>query len=65
MIVAYLAPAANHYIIGYFGVALGIGAVLTVYAWSGLSNGRASMPGTDEPPDASGTAAAVEPAVNG
>jgi amino acid transporter len=45
VIVAYLAPTANHYIIGYFGVALGIGAVLTVYAWSALNSGRGSVPG--------------------
>lgn len=44
VIVAYLAPAANHYIIGYFGVALGIGALLTIYAWSALRNGTARCP---------------------
>ena len=44
VIVAYLAPAANHYIIGYFAAALGIGALLTIYAYSALKSGRASVP---------------------
>lgn len=44
VIVAYLAPAANHYIFGYFGAALGIGAILTVYAWSALKRGDAAVP---------------------
>lgn len=45
VIVAYLAPSANHYIIGYFGVALGLGALLTIYAWNALRNGTAAVPG--------------------
>lgn len=49
VIVAYLAPAANHYIIGYFAAALGIGALLTVYAWSALRSGRAAVPQTRVP----------------
>lgn len=49
VIVAYLAPSANHYIIGYFAVALGIGALLTIYAWRALKRGAAWMPEqTDE-----------------
>jgi hypothetical protein len=47
VIVLYLAPAENHYIIGYFGIALGIGALLTIYAWSAIKSGRAKMPEAD------------------
>lgn len=43
VIVAYLAPAANHYIIGYFALALGIGAALTLYAWPAIRNGRTEL----------------------
>ena len=50
VIVAYLAPSANHCIIGYFGVALGIGALLTVYAWIALRNGTPSVPGAGGAP---------------
>ena len=49
VIAAYLAPSSNHYIIGYFGVALVIGIGLTIYAWSALKSGRASMPGAQTP----------------
>lgn len=45
VIAAYMAPSENHYIIGYFAVALGIGALLTIYAWSALRSGRGSVPG--------------------
>ncbi|WP_197377103.1 APC family permease [Mycolicibacterium baixiangningiae] len=44
VIVSYLSPAANRYIIGYFGIALGIGAFLTIYAWSAIKSGRAKLP---------------------
>jgi amino acid transporter len=50
VIVAYLAPESNHYIIGYFAVALGIGALLTIYAWSALSSGRGAVPGVGGAP---------------
>lgn len=49
VIAAYLAPSENHYIIGYFGVAIVIGIALTIYAWSALRSGRASMPGANTP----------------
>ena len=44
VIVGYLLPAANHYIIGYFAAALGLGALLTIYAYAGLRSGRARVP---------------------
>jgi hypothetical protein len=50
---AYLIPKENHYIIGYFGVALGLCALLTVYAWWAIRTGRASLPKaafSDAPP---------------
>ena len=50
VIVAYLWPAANHYIFGYFGGAMVIGALLTIYAWSGLKSGRASVPSMEVAP---------------
>lgn len=43
---AYLIPKENHYIIGYFGAALGLCALLTVYAWWAIRTGRASLPTT-------------------
>lgn len=49
VIVVYLAPAENHYIIGYFAIALGIGALLTVYAWTALKSGKAKMPEAEAP----------------
>jgi amino acid transporter len=45
-ILAYTLPQVNRYVVGYFGVALGIGAVFTVYAWWSLRSGRASLPPT-------------------
>jgi amino acid transporter len=41
---AYTLPTVNHYVAGYFAVALGIGALFTVYAWWALRSGRASLP---------------------
>jgi amino acid transporter len=44
VILAYMLPTVNHYVAGYFGVALGIGALFTVYAWTAIRTGRASVP---------------------
>jgi amino acid transporter len=43
-ILAYTLPKVNHYVAGYFAVALGIGAVFTAYAWWAIRSGRASVP---------------------
>jgi|SRR5271165_3819677 len=50
-ILAYMLPSVNHYVAGYFGIALLIGAVFTVYAWWALKSGRASIPETQIPPE--------------
>jgi amino acid transporter len=44
VILAYLLPTVNHYVAGYFAVALGIGALFTVYAWWALRTKRAAVP---------------------
>lgn len=44
VILAYMLPKANHYVAGYFAVALGIGALFTIYAWWALRTNRASVP---------------------
>jgi amino acid transporter len=44
VVLGYTLPKVNHYVAGYFAVALGIGAVFTVYAWWALRTGRASLP---------------------
>ena len=49
VILAYMLPKVNHYVAGYFGVALGIGALFTVYAWWALRTGRASVPKIHSP----------------
>jgi amino acid transporter len=51
-ILAYMLPSVNHYVAGYFGVALGIGVIFTVYAWWALKSGRASIPETQISPEA-------------
>jgi amino acid transporter len=49
VIVAYLLPSVNHYVAGYFAVALGIGALFTIYAWWALRTGHAAVPPTHPP----------------
>jgi amino acid transporter len=44
VILAYMLPKVNHYVAGYFAIALGIGALFTIYAWSAIRSGRASVP---------------------
>jgi amino acid transporter len=44
VILAYLLPTVNHYVAGYFAVALGIGALFTIYAWWAIRTGKASVP---------------------
>jgi hypothetical protein len=55
VILAYMVPKVNHYVIGYFGVALGIGALFTIYAWLALHNKKASVPESEPPEFASVT----------
>jgi hypothetical protein len=43
-ILAYTLPKVNRYVVGYFAVALGIGAVFTAWAWWAVRSGRASVP---------------------
>jgi len=47
VVTLYLTPAENHYIIGYFAIALGMGAALTGYAWWALKSGKAKVPVTE------------------
>jgi amino acid transporter len=44
-ILAYTLPKVNHYVAGYFAVALGVGAVFTAYAWWAIRSGRATPGG--------------------
>jgi amino acid transporter len=44
VILAYMLPKVNHYVAGYFAVALGIGALFTIYAWTAIRSGRATVP---------------------
>jgi amino acid transporter len=44
VILAYMLPTANHYVAKYFGEALGIGVLFTVYAWWALHSGKADVP---------------------
>jgi amino acid transporter len=46
VILAYMLPKVNHYVAGYFAVALGIGALFTIYAWASIRRGSASVPET-------------------
>jgi amino acid transporter len=46
VILAYMLPKVNHYVAGYFAVALGIGALFTIYAWTAIRRGSASVPET-------------------
>lgn len=50
VILAYMLPKVNHYVAGYFAVALGIGALFTIYAYWALGKGKASIP--EQRPDA-------------
>jgi amino acid transporter len=49
VILAYMLPKVNHYVAGYFAVALGIGALFTVYAYWALATGKASVPPSSRP----------------
>lgn len=61
VILAYMLPAVDHYVAGYFGVALLIGACFTVYAWWALKTGRASIPETLHDPELHTTLSDVSP----
>ncbi len=58
VILAYMLPKVNHYVAGYFAVALGIGALFTVYAWWALHERKASVP-TIHPHDLSSVSGTV------
>lgn len=60
VILAYLLPSANYYVAGYFAVALGIGALFTVYAWWALRTKRAAVPPTHPAETASVSGTLVE-----
>lgn len=60
VILAYLLPSANYYVAGYFAVALGIGALFTIYAWWALRTKRAAVPPTHAPELASVSGTLVE-----
>jgi amino acid transporter len=51
VILGYLLPSVDHYVAGYFGIALLIGALFTVYAFWALRTGRASVPETRIDPE--------------
>jgi amino acid transporter len=51
VILGYLLPSVDHYVAGYFGVALLIGALFTFYAFWALRTGRASVPETKIDPE--------------
>jgi hypothetical protein len=41
-------PKVTHDVAGYFAVAFGIGALFTIYAWTVIRSGRASVPKQSE-----------------